>query len=70
MLVSQTAVFINYEHVTLKTFWMGIFCLTEILGPTLSARILVIPLPYSSHMMSTNAIGQQLKTNGHEVSFS
>ena len=57
----------NCQH-AMKTFWIRIFFLAEIFGRILSAKILVIPLPYNSHMLSTNAIGQQLKTNGHEVS--
>ena len=32
-----------------------------------SARILIIPMQGKSHMIATNAIGQQLKKNGQEV---
>ena len=69
MLVSQIGGYSNCQH-AMETFWIRIFFLVEIFGSTLCAKILVIPLPYNSHMLSTNAIGQQLKTNGHEVSFS
>ena len=31
------------------------------------SRILVIPMQGKSHMIATNAIGQELKKNGHEV---
>ena len=31
------------------------------------SRILVIPVQGKSHMIATNAIGQELKKNGHEV---
>ena len=32
-----------------------------------AARILIIPMQGKSHMIATNAIGQELKKNGHEV---
>ena len=51
----------------MRAYWTDILILMECMEWVLGARILVIPLPYSSHMLANNAIGQQLKLNGHEV---
>ena len=36
---------------------------------TNAGKILILPAQGKSHMIATNAIGQELKLNGHEVRF-
>lgn len=47
----------------LLLLWMFFFC-----NCINGSRILIIPFQGKSHMISTNALGQELKKNGHEVS--
>ena len=42
-------------------------CIFGIIAIAHTARILIIPMQGKSHMIATNAIGQELKKNGHEV---
>ena len=42
-------------------------CIFGIITIAHTARILIIPMQGKSHMIATNAIGQELKKNGHEV---
>ena len=45
--------------------WMCYLC-----SVIYSSRILILPLQGKSHMISTNAIGHELKKNGHDVRIS
>ena len=42
-------------------------CIFGIIAIARATRILIIPMQGKSHMIATNAIGQELKKNGHEV---
>ena len=44
-----------------------LLCIFGIIAIARAARILIIPMQGKSHMIATNAIGQELKKNGHEV---
>ena len=47
-----------------QTMLLWILCF---INSAQSSRILVIPMQGKSHMIATNAIGQEFKKTGHEV---